>query len=581
MAGSEPYIRLLASVPAFAALDAEQLQTLYRHCALKVVAKGKAVSATGAAADELGIVVSGRIVFEEQDRREAGPGTLLEAWAFFNRGLAQESAVALRETVLLTLAWDDFMEALQANPALALAVLPQHEPTPVDAASSGLKLARIVICPAGVHGRLDARVRDALLAAFESVGELRVLRRQSFGAGMPGALALDDPGIANWLQEQELEFDLTVTIPDEDDIEFAKDVISEADGVLFIAGGGDPALPELERYAIEVRGPQNCRLLLAKTAGGPPQDLAVWREPRGYSSVRTLDFSSPGALQLMGLHLLGKGHAIAASSSGVYAAAIWGALRAFEAHGEPAVCLAGAGSAVLPAGLLACGLDAAAIDSIFRELASPSLWKRASRPEAGLYDPAALDTFLVNALKSLEIPAASRPFAAVSRSHSEGAPQVHVEGRLHGAVRAGIAPHGILPPLILDGGEILLSGENETQALLAAAKSLSASPVTFLHAKPAPAGRTPMTYRSLTGFSLFRLTQTPPDKRVRLEGVLGAGGGPSDAGQAARVFAVPLPEGIAPLDWPEWMRLRDKAYEWTARELDSAHAAPDGEDEAV
>jgi NTE family protein len=575
MAGSEPYIRLLASVPAFAALDTEHLQTLYRYCALKVAAKGEPVPATGESVDELGIVVSGRIVFEGPDKREAGPGTLLGAWAFFNRAPVEESAIALRETVLLTLAWDDFIEALQASPALALAFVPRHGAAPEEAASSGLKLARIVICPAGAQARLDAGMRDALLAAFESVAEIRILRRQSFGAGMPGALALDDPGIANWLQEQELEFDLTITIPGEEDIEFAKEVIAEADGVLFVAGGSDPALSELERYALDVRGPQNCRLLLAKTGGGPRQDPAAWREPRGYVSMRTLDFASPSAIRLMGQHLLGKGHAIAAASSGVYAAAIWGALRAFEEYDEPAVCLAGAGSAVLPAGLLACGLDATAIDSVFRELANPSLWKRASRPEAGLYDPAGLDTFLVNALKGLEIPAAARPFAAVSRSHSEGAPQVHLEGRLHGAVRAGIAPHGILPPLILDGGEILLSGESETQALLAAAKGLTASPVSFVYAKPAPAGCTPMTYRSLTGFSLFRLTQTPFDKRVRLETVLGAGLGPCDMGQAARVFALPVPEGIAPMDWPEWMRLRDKAYEWTMRELEGAQAAPD------
>ena len=81
--------------------------------------------------------------------------------------------------------------------------------------------------------------------------------------------------------------------------------------------------------------------------------------------------------------------------------------------------------------------------------------------------------------------------------------------------------------------------------------------------------------RSLTGFSLFRLTQTPFDKRVRLETVLGAGLGPCDMGQAARVFALPVPDGIAPMDWPEWMRLRDKAYEWTMRELEGAHAALD------
>ena len=52
---------------------------------------------------------------------------------------------------------------------------------------------------------------------------------------------------------------------------------------------------------------------------------------------------------------LGRGSAIAATSCGVYAAAILGALQAFEANDAPAVSLTAAGSAILPAGLLASG----------------------------------------------------------------------------------------------------------------------------------------------------------------------------------------------------------------------------------
>ncbi len=200
------------------------------------------------------------------------------------------------------------------------------------------------------------------------------------------------------------------------------------------------------------------------------------------------------------------------------------------------------------------------------------LWKRSSRPEAGLYDPVPLDNFLVGALQGLEIPAADRPFAAVSRSLSAGAAEVHRAGRLHGAVRAGIAPPGMLPPLILEGGDILVSGDNESGALLAAARSLSGSPVLSVYAEPPPLGLSPMSYRSLTGGALFRVTQGI-DKRVLAGTVLGASHIVRPRVHGARPFVLPVPEGIAPMDWPLWAALRDMAYEWTLRELE-AQAGP-------
>ncbi|MBI4725077.1 MAG: hypothetical protein HY765_08895, partial [Rhodomicrobium sp.] len=396
-----------------------------------------------------------------------------------------------------------------------------------------------------------------LLTGFESLAEVRLLGRQSFGAGMPGAITLSAPETAHWLQEQELEFGLTITIADEANLGFAKDAIEEADEILFVARGGHPELSALEQHAMSSRGGRNCRLLLPES-GGHARNAASWLSDRPYRTVQTVDFASPEAIRLTCSGLLGEDNSIAAASCGVYAAAILGALQAFEDHGMPPVSLAAAGSAVLPAGLLACGADFSRVEEIFRELASPLLWKRAPRAEAGLYDPAALDKFLVSALQGLAITPASRPFAAISFSVSEDRAELHPEGRLHGAVRAGIAPPGILPPLILDSGAILVSGENESEALFTAARALTPSPIVFLYPKAPPIGNSAMSYRELSGALPFRLTPFPSpkaiDRRVRLETVLAAAGGRLKCDT---------------VDWPEWTVLRDAAYEWTIKELES------------
>jgi hypothetical protein len=569
MEGSGPYTQLLAQIPAFAPFSPEQLEALYGFCALKVLAKGEAASIAGAAVDELCIVVSGWL--SAGRGYEAGRGEAVETAAFFARAPARATAIALRETILLTLAWEDLAAAFQANPDLIGTVLSRMDAGRAEEAQTPPPPSRLVICPAGAGAQLDHRVREALLAGLESVAEVRVLSRQSFGAGMPGALAVESPEIAHWLQEQELEFDLTLIVADETDIGFAAQAIAEADEVLFVASGSNPALSVLERHALEVRGAQHCRLIFEKSEIGPVNHAADWVGPRGFAHAQAVDFDSSLAVRLMGQAITGRGHAIAAASTGVYAAAILGAMQAMEEQGLPAVALAAAGSAVLPAGLLACGMLGAA-HRIFQELADPLLWKRSSRPDVSLFDPVPLDNFLVGALQGLEIPIAGRAFAAVSRSLSAGAAEVHRTGKLHGAVRAGIAPAGMLPPLILDSGDILISGENESSALLAAVRSLTASPVLGLCAEMPPLGPSQMSYRSLTGGALFRASQSI-DKRVRADAVLGAAYSGFARVRGARTFVLPVPEGIAPMDWPQWAILRDMAYEWTMRELEAREAS--------
>jgi NTE family protein len=571
---SSRYIRFLSPVPAFAGLDPAQLKRLYGFTALKVLAKGEAATVARVCVAELAIVVSGRVGErgKEPDAEEFGPGAVLEAQAFFTQRPAAATLIALRETVLLTLGWDDLAAAFHAHPDLLACCFAGIG---VTAAPAPGKAARLVFCPAGAKGRLDAEAKSALVSALETLAEVRILRRESFGS-----LALDAPETAHWLQEQELEFDVTVIVAEGADDGFAKEAIGEADEILFIASSGSSILSPLEQYALEQRGKEHCRLAIAKSKGMSLKNAAEWLLPRPYRSTQFVDFASPAAVALTASALIGKGHAVAATSRGVYAAAILGALQAFEANGAPAVSLCAAGSAVLPAGLLACGASLAETETAFRELANPLLWKRAARADAGLYEAAPIDNVLASALPGWNIGLAGRPFAAVSLSLSKSAANVQREGRVHGAVRVGLTPPGMLAPVISEDGDILVSGENEIEALIGASMQLSASPLLLLHPSAPPPGASGMSYRQLAGGSSFRLTPfspAAPDKRVRLESVLGASCGKSFSALpqslGAQSFAIPIPEGVSPMDWAEWARLRDSAFEWTSAEIEARRLA--------
>ncbi len=566
MAGPEPYLDLLAAIPAFAGLSRMQLQTLYSFTSLKVLAKGEAAAIAGADVPALTIVVSGRVVSAERGATEAGRGAAIEARAFFTRQPAEATAIALRETVLLTLAWDDLTDALVANPELLGALFSRfmvNPPAPRPARPS-----RLVICAAGGEARLDPSAREALLAGFESISEVRLLSSKSFGGALPGAITLSAPETAHWLQEQELQFDLTVTIADEANPAFTRQVIEEADEIVFVATGAEARLSAFEEHAVNARGGANCRLLIP--AGSPAaKNFRVWLSGRPYRSVKIVDFGSPEAMTIVCAGILGKGTAVAAASCGVYAAAILGALQALQRAERRVVSLTAAGSAILPAGIFAYGGSFADVEAIFDELADPILWRRASRPESSLYDAAPLDRYLYRTLAGLEMSSAPSPFAALSYSLSEGSAHVHDDGGgLYESIRPGLAPPGILPPFILDDGRILVSGETEEQAVVVAAGALNPSPLLYLYIQAPPMSVSTTSYRALTGrtgLSPFQ-AQKPIDKRVRLETVLSGRRG-SAAVSGARLLGIPIPKGITPMDWPLWRTLRDAAYEWTAHEL--------------
>lgn len=570
MDSSSRIIRFLAGVSQFSAMDAQQLTRLYGFTALKVLSKGDAATVAGGDADELRIIVSGRLAEHGKgpDAQEFGQGAALAADAFFAQSPAPATLIALRDTVLLTLSWADLSAAFRAHPDLLETCFATFSRNGATVPPPLSPPSRLVLCAASAKGRLDAAVKDAFVSALEDSAEVRILRRESFGS-----LALDAPDTAHWLQEQELEFDVTVVVADGADASFARDAVEEGDDIVFIASSGSSALSNLEQHALDRRGKDRCRLIIAKDKGIPPKNAADWIAPRPYRSTQLVDFTSPKEAALMAATLLGKGTAVAATSCGVYAASILGALQAFEASGAPPSCLAAAGSAILPAGLLASGASLAETEAVFRELAEPLPWKRAAKPDAGLFEAAAIDAMLALALPECNIGLTARPFIAVSLSLSENAPKLHREGRLHNAVRAGLTPPGVLPPYISDDNDIIVSGENEVEALAAAAGKLSASPLVFLYPSVPALGPSDMSYRQLAGPS-FRLTpfQGPstPEKRLRLETVLGAVSSktPSSLPAAAsQCFAIPIPYGISPMDWAEWGQLRDTAFEWTSAEI--------------
>ncbi len=569
MDSSSQFAKALASARTFAGLSAQQLEKLYQFCSIKVFARGETVFVAGEPVDELAIVLSGRLCAQQKGQPvyDIGVRQAVEEDAFFSQRPARSTVSAIRETVCLALAWGDLLAAFRASPELFEASFAAHLPARSPFNPAPARPTRLVICPAGAKDQLDPHIKAALISGFEALGEIRLLSADSFGAGRPGGMTFDDPETAYWLQEQELAFDLTIIFADAADGEFATNSLEEADETLLVATAGDPDLAPLEKHALAARGAPNCRLVLPQELGIRPKHIAGWTTPRPCRSFQSIDFTSTVAVQRLCSNILGNGVAIAASSRGVYAAAILGAIQAFEAHGLPVDSFGAAGSAVLPMGLLAHGASAAEIERAFESLARPATWKRAARTDAGLFEPGPIDNALADNVPLGDIAMSERPFAAVSWSLSTGTAEVRSTGLLREAVRANLTPPGILPAVIAADGAILLSGEAEVAALLDATRTLSASPVFFLRAKPSAPDASKETRGFQRGPFRFAPFQAQSSAPIRLDAILAAAGSQVGAVDGDNHFAIPIPAGIGPLDWSEWATLRDLGFEWTLAEL--------------
>src|SRR5579871_4360113 len=117
MAESNPYFKVLKSVPAFASLAESDFERAYDCAVLRVLTKGECWCVAGAPVSDLAVVVSGRLAedgAEPGGGSEYGSGDTLEALAFFAQAPASATIHALREATLLTFAFAD----LSRNPTL-------------------------------------------------------------------------------------------------------------------------------------------------------------------------------------------------------------------------------------------------------------------------------------------------------------------------------------------------------------------------------------------------------------------------------------------------------------------------------
>jgi NTE family protein len=431
----------LRAVDAFKGLGDPELRRLLARCFTQTLARGDALVEAGHPADALHILMSGRLAIREKDMlREAGPGLVIGSPEFFARRVYRSSFAAARDSLILTLEWEEFTQLADRAPEYwqaAAVSFAQMAKTEAQAPRRAVPRT-LAIVPAG-KAPLDAGLVNRIANALDGFAECQVLRASSFGQNMPGGISLDDPDVARWLQEQQQAFDLIIRIGDGEDNDWTRAAIAEADEILMLADGaarGEQPLNAAEAMAFELRGPQACRLVLVSDR--PAEATArIWLPRRKGCAHHHLRAGDDESAQRLARLVLGRGGGYVACNGAHFAIAHLGIVEALV----PIDAVGGVGAGAIAAALIATQASPETAAAFFPPPRSRTEFER-----------------LLAAAFSLDIEDAAIPFRALSADVSSGAQVVHARGPIAEALLANWPPPGVAAPFIAADGSHLVDG---------------------------------------------------------------------------------------------------------------------------
>jgi PPM family protein phosphatase len=141
MAGKDPKVDLIASVPLFATLDRHELEEVAKLVDEVDVPAGKVLMRQGEAGNEMFIVASGQFRIERDGQviAERGPGTALGEMSLISEGPRTATVTASEPSRVFVAGHREFHQLMEDHPKIRMRVL------------EGLATKIRVIDAAGVH----------------------------------------------------------------------------------------------------------------------------------------------------------------------------------------------------------------------------------------------------------------------------------------------------------------------------------------------------------------------------------------------------------------------------------------------
>lgn len=458
------------------ALDEDFLDRLERMSFLTSLSRGGQMVIRRSLPD-LFLVISGRvrILRDGPDGAddvvgEAALGEMINENAFFGLDTPPGRVVALRDSMLIGLAPDEFDSVTRARPGVLRRVTRSlvqrlHRPSRRAAAAP---ITNIALVPLAGGEQSDGFASDLerVLGRYGRVLRLDadiVDRRLGVSGVAQAESGSDAERLGAWLDARERDHRFVLYVTEPAATAWTRRCLRHADRVLLVAdAAADPRPGAAERdvlaYTDGLVGAIETLVLLHLDGSRPPRGTRRWLEHRRVEDHLHVRRDRDDDMERLGRMLAGRTLGLALGGGGARGFAHVGILQAFAEAGIAIDRVAGTSIGASVAALHAMGLDPDAIAAVYRRV-----WIDIE-PQKGYTLP------LVSVISDhrtrrcarylyadYDIEDAWIPFVCVSSNLTTAEPRVHETGPLGRAVTASLSVPGIAPP-VLDDGHLLVDG---------------------------------------------------------------------------------------------------------------------------
>jgi len=522
----------------------------------------------------------------EQPIAEIGPGEPIGELAFFAGVGRTATVVAARDSKVIRLSSDDYVEVTRHVPSIAPTILtavakrlarvthalPAMRPRPPRT---------IAILPVGANIELPrnlvADLADAIApgrAVAVSYDDLREVR-----------MAADPETITRRLLEIESDADVVLFALDRSPSLFTDAALGLAEHLLLVAPASDPGMAptsfELEAAELFLQSNRTLAVVREKTSD-PIRGTAAWLAGRDIALHNHLALDSFGDFERLGRFLTGSAVGLVLSGGAALGCAHIGVARALAEAGISIDYIGGTSVGAAMGAALAMDMPP---DEILDRTEEMFVTRRAMRrltiPVYSLLDHRVLDASLRNNYAGLDVEDLPYNFFAVSASLTTNDLHVHRRGPTWEAVRASAAIPGVLPPFITSSGDVLVDGGIVDNLPVAVMRDLKTGPNIVVSLRRKDRWRVEADYETF-----------PSWRGVLRDLLLGRGRKPSypslatiivrglsmtserrleNAAEEGDLFVVPAgTEGVGFLEWEKAREVADAAYHYMADLLDQA-----------
>ena len=573
-----------ASIPLFNELTEEQKNRLTEISQQENIAGGTVLMYEGDPSDALYYVISGRFVVTIESQptwhTELRAGQSIGEIGFLSGEPRTATVTAIRDAIVLKLSRNRFDELCKNFPEilhdLCASLAKKLAATTQSHSEVGQDLPRtIAICPAGISaiGSFGTNLKKAL----DTQGKTRILTQSEIEQQYPGQ-NIDSGAVIEWLYQLEQEYDFVLYIVDGNASAWSAVSLRQADLVILVGrtrgsvSEQNADLNESENLVYSLHKPQAIHLALIREENERITPVGKWLIRRPVNLHHHIQDDSAKDIGRLTRFLMGQARGFVASGGGAYTAAHVGVIRAMQEAGIEFDFVGGAsGGAAMSAAIAMQDISmdelSAQIQKIFVD---SGVMRKFTLPVFSILDHTAFDESLKAAYGERNIEDLPLPFFALSTSLTTGEPVIHRSGMLWKAIRASSSIPGLLPPVTLDNGEILVDGGILDNIPVLTMKQIKRGPNLVVCFQPKHETRVEDRYESLPDrkklilnlmtLNRKRLPNLPRIGSVLTQSMLLNNNSLDKADDVDRVLQLTLPKNIRLNDWQHHKMISEQGY---------------------